>query len=488
MATISAQEFLRGNKKAQLVAPASLNVGVESQLQPGFLSRVGEDLKKRGSSIAQTFKDTVSGKINPLDTGIQTVGAVAGGVNDIIGEGIKSGVNALPQGVKDTARSIGVDILQTQVGQAGLSAIKQGLEKYNQWKEQNPVGAKNLESVLNIASLFPVGKGGQVAKEGTEQVVKAGVNVAENGAVLAKRATEKIVKRIGTPDPTPIQAAGQILQGETVDLAKGVRGLANLDTTNVKTFKDLNDKINDKISELAKKVDEDLGSDPTKKLLGNLNVYEKTVRGNIVRTNPVELALDQLDELYTRTGDAVKKAEIKELIGVAKKDGLNNQEINDIARVYGREFGEKAFSKTGDPLTSVNAQLYENTRSSLKELARSGISGKEAQLADQAMTNLYSTQRLIKQNVEAVNKLKQKISERGLLEKFGYIVSKYSNILTGGTIRGIVGGLLPRGAGYKVMNALDIEEVLGRNLKILQDAIKSGNNKDLEIILKKLNH
>ena len=64
----------------------------------------------------------------------------------------------------------------------------------------------------------------------------------------------------------------------------------------------------------------------------------------------------------------------------------------------------------GDALTSVNAKMFENTRSQLKQLARQGITGKAAQTADQAMSKLYNTQRLVQKNVEAVNKIQQKIN------------------------------------------------------------------------------
>jgi hypothetical protein len=84
------------------------------------------------------------------------------------------------------------------------------------------------------------------------------------------------------------------------------------------------------------------------------------------------------------------------------------------------------------------------------------------------------------------SKIKQKINERGLFEKIGHTVSKYGDILTGGSVRGLIGGLLPRGAGYKVMNALDIEEVLQRNLKVINEAIKSGSDSKIVDILKGL--
>jgi hypothetical protein len=127
--------------------------------------------------------------------------------------------------------------------------------------------------------------------------------------------------------------------------------------------------------------------------------------------------------------------------------------------------------------------MYENTRKAIKDVARSGINGEKAKLADQTMSSILNTQTLIKKNIEAVNKLQQRIQEMGLLGKFGHAVTKYADLLTGGTIRGVIGGLLPRGAGYKVMNALDLEEVLGRNLNIINNAIKSGKEADIQKIL-----
>jgi len=91
----------------------------------------------------------------------------------------------------------------------------------------------------------------------------------------------------------------------------------------------------------------------------------------------------------------------------------------------------------------------------------------------------FVTQELIEKNVEAVNKLQQKINERGLVEKLGYNFAKYADILTGGTVRGFIGGILPRGAGYKTMNALDLEDALRGNLDIVEKALKSKTDKEL---------
>jgi hypothetical protein len=79
----------------------------------------------------------------------------------------------------------------------------------------------------------------------------------------------------------------------------------------------------------------------------------------------------------------------------------------------------------------------------------------------------------VQKNIEAVAKLEQKIAGMGILEKGAHAFTKYADMLSGGSIRGFVGGLLPRGAGYKVMNALDLEERLRKNLDIINAAINA---------------
>jgi len=341
------------------------------------------------------------------------------------------------------------------------------------------------DTISRLAS--PVTRGADtsaanIASEVSNVASKTGQQIVDT----TKRATSKIIKTAEPKPPTPTQAVGQVLQGETGDIKSGVRGLSTLDTENVKTYSDLKGKIDTKITELTGKVDTDLGVDTTKIPLKDLTITNKTKSGKPVVTTPVNDALTQLKELYTSTSDKVSAANIDELIQKAETEGLTRLEVNNIARVYGQEFKNKAFSKMGDPLTSVNAQMYENTRTALKTLAREGIKGAEAKTADKLMSSLYDMKTLVEKNVEAVNKLQQKILERGLLEKVGHAVSKYADVLTGGSLRGFVGGLLPRGAGYKVLNALDIENALNKNLKIIQEAIASKSDNEVVKILEGL--
>lgn len=309
--------------------------------------------------------------------------------------------------------------------------------------------------------------------------VKEGVgNVIEKGKQLVDTVVEK-GKQLITPPKTKEQALGQIAQGKAEDVKPLEVALRTMDTTGVQTFQELQGKISETIPTIAKQVDNELAKDIGIYKPKDLTIKGKTQGGKEVSTDYLSRALGNLSELYRKTGDNVALGNVNELIAKTNKTGLTRKEVNDISRTYGIEFGSKAFNKLGDPLTSVNAQAFENTRKGLKQVARQGLGGKEAQALDAKLSALYDTKKLIDKNVEAVNKLQQRINERGLVEKVGHFVAKYLDLVTGGSIRGFVGGLLPRGAGYKVMNALDIETALRKNLDIVEEALKKKTDEEL---------
>lgn len=379
-------------------------------------------------------------------------------------------------------------------GFKALTGLIGSNKQLQEWTMQHPEATnKILEIAQGTADLGAIagtitGAQGAVNTVGTTARLSskgytATSNILNNATSVVKQKAGSVIK---SPEKSVVGAVGEVLQGKPDDIAKGIKAFKEIDTTDVKTYADLGNKIDESITNLSKKVDDELGKDLTKTPLSQLETTLKTKSGNVVRTNYVDTALKQMKELYEKTGDVKAAADIDELIATATKDGLTKQDINNIARVYNSEFGSKAFGKTGDPLTSVNAQLYETVRKGLKGKAREGIGGAEAKAADEAISSLYNTKDLVTKNVDAVNKLQQKIAERGLAEKAGYYLTKYADILTGGTIRGMVGGLLPRGAGYKTLNALDLEERLQKNLEIIKRASEATDEAEINKILSEL--
>jgi hypothetical protein len=283
----------------------------------------------------------------------------------------------------------------------------------------------------------------------------------------------KLVMDTIKPKPSPEKALKQVLQGKTKDFMKGKEALSAIHTEGVKTYSDLGQRINSKIKDYAKFVDSELSIDSTRYPLSDLVTKTKISGGKVVTQNHVTDALSNLQEMYVKINDPVKAKQMEQLLTYAENNGLTKKQVNDLARTYGNEFGEKAFSpKSGEPLTSINGRAYENTRKGLKEIVREGM-GPEAKELDSTLSSLINTRRLIEKNIEAVNKLEQRVDPRSLGEKVGRAMGYALDWASGGTIKGLVGKFLPRGVGNKMLNALDLEEKLSRNLEILREAEKT---------------
>jgi len=487
MVKLSQQEFEKKYGKSSYNALS--NIQPSNELNSYSLSETFGDIKQTGSNLINTVKETFAksqeaktasrrGEQGMVRGFAQQAGIGLGGISQVGGDLFTGAVKtALPQAGEDVLKA-GVSSTVKPLTESNF--VKSIYEKYNSLDETKK---RDIDATLGLGSFLTDLVGFGLAKKPVVSALKAGSEAVTTGIKAAEeittripRATEKLItmtKEGITPVISKEKAIGEVLQGTTQDIKKGTAGLSLVDTKGIKTYQKLNEAIDKKIPELAKVVDNEFAQDTTKKLLNDLTITKPTKAGGTVSVNYVDNALNQLAELYTKTGDVVKQADIEDLINIAKTDGLNKLEINDIARNYGQEFGDKAFNKMGDPLTSINAQMFENTRKGVKEVARSGLTSNVAKKADEAMSKLYDTRALVKKNVEAVNKLMNRIEERGLVEKIGYNVSKYADILTGGSLRGFIGGILPRGAGYKTLNALDLEALLERNLKIINEATKA---------------
>jgi hypothetical protein len=187
MAIMSAEQFLKGSKPT-LVTPASKSSAFQAPpKKPGFLKKVAtaatERFSNAGDVLNRASKSTSITDQNPLETGLQLAGQVAGFAGDVIGAGVSS---ATPEVVKQKA----LDVLKTPLGQKGLEALQGGVESYTAWATQNPRAAANLESVVNIASILPAYKGASAvattALDTSKAVAKNTARLADNVALNTK--------------------------------------------------------------------------------------------------------------------------------------------------------------------------------------------------------------------------------------------------------------------------------------------------------------
>lgn len=453
----------------------------EAPAEPGLAERVGNVITNAGNRVADAFVGTGDYKDrSTIGRSVGAVGEAFGAVPAVVTEALPSPARKAIGAATDALGSV-VNFIGDKIG--NIPALQK-------WVTEHPQAAAALEETAKTAA-----SGGQIAgtilaaegaartgqkavdltKAGAQKTAQAVVN-AVDAARPATKALYDRSKDLIKPTPTPEKAVGEVLQAKKPITPRELEAFRNIDTKGVKTFGDLEGRIKQSIADLSGRVDDFLAQDTAVIPLDKLVTRTTSTGGRVVERNFVDTALGNLKELYAKTADDAALADIEDLIGKAQQTGLTRLEVNDISRLYNTEFGSKAFSKVGDPLTSVNAQAYENIRAGLKDVARQGMGGTEAAATDKVISSLYNVRDLVSKNVQAVQKLQQRITERGLLEKVGHAVAKYGDILTGGSIRGFVGGLLPRGAGYKLMNALDLEQRLAKNLDIIRKALESGSD------------
>lgn len=218
----------------------------------GTLSQLGDQLKQRNQAAWGTdtgFMDLghalpggepwdptpnpnsalgrmAMGKQGLGETTLQVGGQGAGLIGDITGAGLKLGgkllsaitPDAIEKPVVDSVKAAGLSLLQTPLGQAGVKALQQGMEYYDQWKNQHPSEAANLESVVNIASIVPVGKAGQFGKGAIAKVAgPLGVDdIATKGSNALKESAEASVSRVLNPTTKATKQTTQKLAPELV--------------------------------------------------------------------------------------------------------------------------------------------------------------------------------------------------------------------------------------------------------------------------------
>jgi len=284
----------------------------------------------------------------------------------------------------------------------------------------------------------------------------------------------KAFAEVGTDDILLSDEASKAFdEGRIADIPQAEQDLARIKKDGIKTYDDLSKVLDHRISKTSEKLSDVLSTDRKVRKLKDL-VMETKVGDQKVRHNYVEDALDHLEELYTKTTAPADALRIKQLKARAKQTGLTIDEVNKLAIEHGTEFKNKAFSKaSGEPLTSVNAQSFENVRTGLKGTARDLFDNPIYKEADSALTNLINARGLARDMAEKVNALQQKIVRKGFGQKLGALVARLSDLVSGGTLKGIVNYFIPRGEGLKVLNALDLEKMLAGNLKKIQALIDS---------------
>jgi len=485
------------NKEGVLGKTAGV-LGLRKEDPMNRVKDVPSDIMEGVGNIADRFKartERVRGNIErraedgtdnleKAGTVLDVVGGAFGTAADVFGEGVMTAAKLAL--TPEQEEMIG-GFVEEQAGKAvNTKFVKDVVAGWNDFEAENPEAASNIRAggdfLLFLTEALGLKGGGAAAKRtadvaakvieksspivrGAGDIVGAGVKKVEDvaGDIGVARQAENAAKADAQID----EITGRIIQGKPKDVESARRALSDLDTTGVKTYKELNTRINDQVGALSRKLDGFLDEQPGVLKSDDLVTTTK-VGDRVVKQNFVETSLKQLDELYEKIGDGVAQAKIQNIQEKLAVEGLTRRELNDLSREYGRELGNKGFSKvSGEPLTSVNAQAFENTRKGIKTTVRNSIEGDVAKSLDSSISDLLDTSRLTSKIEVSVNSLFQKVQKRGLMEKLSRKLADVINLTTFNTIPGFIGRFLPSNVGLKTMNNLDIEAELLKNLKKL---------------------
>lgn len=307
-----------------------------------------------GNEFQSNFESAMNQteKIPNFSNAIVTGGALAGkDLSAIVGEGFKQvfkGVSSLyngavPQNIKDSLSQAVSDQLKTPATQAGINAIKQGGDAYNNWKKANPEYADTLENFLNVGNLALTLVGASSATEAATKApeaisdlatsaVEKGGNIIKGGVEGAKDAAGNIISKI--PGVGGKSAEDVALQAITPSLkGKALVGAYTSDFGEGSTKAGLLTKqaapISDETKRLAKSVGEYLTS--SKDNIGNLQNLGKGMEETEASLNTLlendKTVLDK--EGIVSKLDEAKNNLPKEFISTNKQTGAQNL-YNDV--------------------------------------------------------------------------------------------------------------------------------------------------------------
>ncbi len=482
MATISFKQFSAG-KPVSVVGNETSPSYQKSVVTPPTPATNGEIFKAPGSDY---IMDTTKGVISDVaDAGKSLTESKVGGAR------LETPIEAL-QGGLDKAKKISSavvspitravsPVLQPILEKVGdkineIPGATDALNKANDLIDQYPESAKAIGDLfttfMNATMLVGAPKVAPIVSKEVSAVASDVSTLAGKAKEAVAPVVESITSKVKGEIPTPRtvdEIVGQIIQGAPEDIASGKKALTEIDPTNIKTQEDLYRALDKRVEDLDASKQSALSASPVHNNPLKLGDWEQTIKvgKDTVRHNYVEDGLNQLKDYYTKTNDVANATRIKNLMQKAETDGLTINEVDTIAKEHGQKLN--AFNASGELASGLTKQSAENTRSGIKATAREVFGDKTYAAIDSAISDTIKTRDLIKDQVDAVNKLEQKIKERTVGEKVGRLLGEAINLFGMNSPKGLVEYFLGRGSGLKTLNALDLQQMLSKNLKALKE-------------------
>ncbi len=420
----------------------------QAQKEPSFGEGITSALDIRFGKTQEAFKAQRKGEQTLPETALQVVGQGAGFAFDVLGEAIKSVIDKIPDAIKEPAKAVGKEILDTPIGQAGIRAIAEGTEVYRDWKEGNPRAARNLEAAVNVASLFPVGAGGKaVTQEAlgiTGKVAGKAATVLEKSALKGIEAEKQsFIRNLIRPVQTKAIKEAQVARTIETGVGPFKKSIIAPSKSELRAEQELM-----KIPELKKgmtaqqshNVVQDALSRESESLASKLakpeNKFTFTHKELLSR---IERAKQKLSESPLIVGDAEKTADkliakVKSLVEERPATGANLLQVRKDFDVWVKSQKPKAFDATSEnAFTIANKEIRRAINNFLDEKApNAGV--KESLARQSALFDAID-------NIIPKAAIEADTAFRRVLQRVGEVLGTKSRIVQGIVAAVGIGGL-----------------------------------------------
>jgi len=186
----------QGQSLSERLGISTQGVPLTSKL--GFVESVKQDFAERVEGVEEAADIYQRGEQSLASGALQVAGEAVGGLTDFFMRALSSLTpDIIEKPIVAGAEKIIIGAAETDIGQDIAKRIAE-------WANQNPEASKNLEAIVNIASVLPAGKaaqiGGKLFQKAADPVIKAtGTALKESGAKVLAQQTQKFVRELVRP-------------------------------------------------------------------------------------------------------------------------------------------------------------------------------------------------------------------------------------------------------------------------------------------------
>lgn len=253
-------------------------------LIPEMITSLGGRITERVSQYQPTMEERIKDPALAARKSSNIPGLAAGLVTDVLDEGFGLALNTvgllipdsidqpIKQFVADNARKF----LTTDAGQAVVTALEGGAESYAAWKKENPMDARDFESVVNAGLLFTpkvdaspvsnfIGKSGTLLEESGKKSIARSKRNFVNRLIEPEQTRDVKQEALGRTDVSPILQTATVRQTadevETAEILMGIKGVGYQST-----LKNNWNKIHEDIGKRSEKLINDLETFETNRM------------------------------------------------------------------------------------------------------------------------------------------------------------------------------------------------------------------------------